>query len=122
QSLARTPVPPTAPPAPGVLAPSLPGFGASAKPLGVPYGFAFFERAIDGFLDAVGIGAAPLGLVVHDLGGPIGLDWALERPARVERLALLNTLVYPELDEAVLAFIRGLLEPAERERLTSPEG
>lgn len=105
-----------------VLAPDLPGFGASDKPLGVHYGFAFFDRVVDGFLDAVGLRDAAVGMVVHDIGGPIGLNWALERPARLERLALLNTLAYPQLHESVVAFIRGLVEPATRERLTSPEG
>ena len=57
-----------------VVAPDLPGFGASDKPVGVSYDFDFFERALDGFLAALGIDQ--VGLAVHDLGGPIGLHWA----------------------------------------------
>jgi pimeloyl-ACP methyl ester carboxylesterase len=36
-----------------VIAPDLPGFGVSDKPLDVTYDVAFFERAIDGLLEAV---------------------------------------------------------------------
>jgi haloalkane dehalogenase len=59
---------------------------------------------------------------VHDLGGPIGLDWARRNPDRVTALALLNTLVYPEFSEAVLAFIDACAKPETRKVLTSPEG
>jgi haloalkane dehalogenase len=102
------------------IAMDLPGFGASDKPLGVRYDFELFERAIDDFLDALGVDQ--VAIAVHDLGGPIGLHWALHRPERVTRVALLNTLVYPEFSEAVLAFIRACTEPASRKFLTSPEG
>src|SRR5262245_39109002 len=86
-----------------VVAVDLPGFGASDKPTDVRYSFAFFGRILDGLL--AGLGIAELGLAVHDLGGPIGLHWLLHRPGRVTRLALLNTLVYPEFSDAVKEFI-----------------
>jgi pimeloyl-ACP methyl ester carboxylesterase len=69
-----------------VIALDLPGFGASDKPLDVRYNFAFFGRALDLFLARLGID--DLGLAVHDLGGPIGLHWLLNRPRRVTKLAL----------------------------------
>lgn len=103
-----------------VVAVDLPGLGVSDKPLDVRYGFEFFDRAIDGFLDALGIDTVALG--GHDTGGPIALHWALRRTERVTRLALLNTLVYPELSPAVLDFVKQLTTPASRERLTSPAG
>jgi pimeloyl-ACP methyl ester carboxylesterase len=40
----------------------------------------------------------------------------------VTRLALLNTLVYPEFSEAVLQFIKACSTPELREFLTSPDG
>ena len=61
-----------------VLAIDLPGFGGSDKPLGVRYGFELFERTLDGFLAALGV--EEVGLAVHDLGGPVGLHWAVQRP------------------------------------------
>ena len=105
-----------------VLALDLPGFGASDKPLDVRYDFPLYERALDGFLDAVGVRGA-LGLTVHDLGGPVGLHWASRNPDRLERLALLNTIVYltpPSL--AVLAFVEACRVPGLRWLLTSDFG
>ena len=86
-----------------VLALDLPGFGGSAKPVAASYDFAFFEDAIDGFLDSLGIG--DVAIAGHDLGGPVTAHWALGRADRVTGLALLNTLVYPEFSDAVAAFI-----------------
>jgi haloalkane dehalogenase len=103
-----------------VVALDLPGFGASDKPLDVRYNFGFFERVLDQFLARLGIDE--LGLGVHDLGGPIGLHWLLHRPGRVTRLALLNTLVYPEFSDAVKEFIRACAAPESSEKLTSPSG
>jgi haloalkane dehalogenase len=103
-----------------VVALDLPGFGASDKPLGIRYGFDFFGRTLDGFLARLGI--ERVGIAVHDLGGPIGLHWALERPDRLTRLALLNTLVYPEMSEATKEFVRACATPGLREKITSPEG
>jgi haloalkane dehalogenase len=103
-----------------VIAVDLPGFGASDKPLGGRYNFDFFARALDLFLANLEIDQ--LGLAVHDLGGPIGLHWTLHRPGRVTKLALLNTLVYPEFSPAVKEFVRACSNPELSERLTSPDG
>ena len=103
-----------------VVAIDLPGFGASDKPLDVRYNFAFFGRVLDLFLATLGI--TELGLAVHDLGGPIGLHWLLHGPGRVTKLALLNTLVYPEFSDAVKEFIRACAAPDASERVTSPSG
>jgi pimeloyl-ACP methyl ester carboxylesterase len=103
-----------------VIALDLPGFGDSDKPAGAAYDFAFFEDAIDTFLDEQGV--EQLAIAVHDLGGPIGVHWALHRPERVTRIALLNTLIYPEFSEAVMQFIHACTNPEIREQLTSPQG
>lgn len=103
-----------------VIALDLPGFGRSDKPLDASYGFRFHERMLEGFLDAVG--APDVGLAVHDLGGPIGLYWALRHQPRVRRLALLNTLVYPRPSWAVVAFVAASHVPFVRDFLVSPGG
>jgi pimeloyl-ACP methyl ester carboxylesterase len=103
-----------------VLALDLPGFGKSDKPLDAKYDFAFFSGAIDHFLEALHVDR--LGLVVHDLGGPIGLYWASQHSTRIERLALLNTVVYPELSFAVRAFVAGTRVPGVRALLSSAFG
>jgi pimeloyl-ACP methyl ester carboxylesterase len=102
------------------IALDMPGFGASSKPVDARYGFAYFANAIDGFLDALGIES--IGLVGHDLGGPIAVDYVLRRPERVSRLAILNTLLYPDFDPSVLEFVTTLTTPGKRERATSDEG
>ena len=103
-----------------VIAPDLPGFGASSKPLDRAYSFELFERTLDALVDELGL--EDVGLVVHDIGGPVGVHWALNRPGRVSRLALLNTLLYPEFSPVVMEFVGALLDPGRRDELVSPEG
>jgi len=102
------------------IAVDLPGFGGSDKPLDASYSFRFFDRVLSGFLDALELPA--VGLVVHDLGGPLGLHWAVGNPSRVSRLCLLNTLVYPKMSWAVMAFVAGSYVPGLRFLLASPWG
>ena len=104
-----------------VIALDLPGYGASDKPLDRRYDFDLFERAIDGVLDALDVGRT--GLVVHDLGGPIGVHWALRNPTRVTHLAMLNTLVHPGEPTGLLAdLLDTLADPDRYHQLTGPEG
>jgi pimeloyl-ACP methyl ester carboxylesterase len=103
-----------------VIAVDLPGFGVSDKPVDATYDFAFFERAIEGLLEALGVGE--VGIAVHDLGGPVGVHWAIRNPDRVTRLALLNTLLFPPFAPEVMEFVTQLMTPGEREKLTSREG
>lgn len=102
------------------LALDLPGYGASSKPPDGRYDFGDFAAAIDGFLHALEIDR--VGLAVHDLGGPVGVHWAIANRERVTRLALLNTLVYPDFSPAVLEFVTALMDPKRRREITSPEG
>jgi pimeloyl-ACP methyl ester carboxylesterase len=68
-----------------VLAPDLPGFGDSAKPV-QSYDPAFYARWLMAFLDAVG---APRAVVVgNSMGGRIAIELALQAPERVDRLVL----------------------------------
>ncbi|MGB3051243.1 MAG: alpha/beta fold hydrolase [Polyangiales bacterium] len=103
-----------------VLAIDLPGYGLSDKPLDVTYDFDFYADVLDGFLHALDIGDT--NLVVHDLGGPVGLYWALRNPGRVTRLTILNTLVYPETSWAVKLFLLALRTPILRDYIVSPKG
>ena len=103
-----------------VIALDLPSFGASDKPAGIRYSFEFFGRILDLFLAHLGIDR--LGLAVHDLGGPVGLHWTLRHPRCVTKLALLNTLIYPEFSEAVKEFVRVCATPGLREKITSASG
>jgi pimeloyl-ACP methyl ester carboxylesterase len=96
-----------------VLALDLPGFGLSAKPR-TRYDLDFFTRVLHGFLDATGVGQASL--VGHSLGGAVAVAYALTRPSRVDRLALVSAVV-PGFDYRPswlyrLAALRGLGEVA----------
>lgn len=93
------------------IALDLPGFGHTPPPPGERLDFSTYDRAIEAFIRALDLDATPLGLVVHDAGGPIGLHWASQHPHRVSRLALLNTLVYPELAWEVVAFLAATRAP-----------
>jgi len=102
------------------IAIDLPGYGLSDKPLDVNYDFVFYEEVLEGFLDALDI--HDTALAVHDLGGPIGLFWAVRHPERVKQLILLNTLVYPETSWAVKLFLLALRTPVVRDFIVSPKG
>ncbi|MBE7437032.1 MAG: alpha/beta fold hydrolase [Spirochaetales bacterium] len=102
------------------IALDLPGFGKSDKPLDRVYSFRFFSDIINEFLDTLNI--KKTGLAVHDLGGPVGLFWATAHPERLEKLAILNTLVYPQLSWAVVLFVTSLRLPFIKEFLVSPAG
>jgi pimeloyl-ACP methyl ester carboxylesterase len=104
-----------------VIAPDLPGFGDSDKPLDRANDFELHRRVLDGLLDHLHVDG-PLGMVVHDIGGPIGFHWARHASMRLDRVALLNTLVYPELHWMERAFIAACGVPGLRRLLSSALG
>ena len=73
-----------------VLAPDLPGFGRSDKPLSARYGVPLFTRTLLRYLDTQRVGK--VALVGASMGGRIALELALYSPARVSRLVLVNAL------------------------------
>lgn len=103
-----------------VIAIDLPGFGASDKPVDVRYDFPLFATAVDGLLSALDVDR--VALAGHDIGGPIATHWALRNQGRTRGLALLNTLVYPEFSPTVAQFVRDMMVPETRDRITSPAG
>ncbi len=103
-----------------VIALDLPGFGLSDKPLDASYSFRYYDAVLEGALAALDV--EKTSLAVHDLGGPIGLYWACRHPERVRRLAVLNTLVYPDFSWAVVLFLAACRLPGLRAALTSPWG
>lgn len=75
------------------VAPDHIGFGLSAKPPGWSYSVAAHAANLGALVDHLGL--RDITLVVHDLGGPIGLSLALARPELVRRLVIFNTLLWP---------------------------
>jgi haloalkane dehalogenase len=74
------------------IAPDHLGFGLSAKPAHWSYRFADHGRNLAALIDHLGL--ERFTLAVHDVGGPIGLSYALEHPERVARLLILNTFCW----------------------------
>jgi pimeloyl-ACP methyl ester carboxylesterase len=69
-----------------VLAPDLPGFGESDKPIRA-YDPAFYARWLAAFLDALGVDRAVL--VGNSMGGRVAIEAALTVPERVDGIVLL---------------------------------
>lgn len=77
------------------IIPDLPGFGQSAVPHGFKVTLGDMARFIDAFLSAAGIDE-PVDLVVHDIGGPYGLAWAVSHPEKVRSIVIMNTVFQRE--------------------------
>ena len=72
------------------VAPDYFGFGRSDKPTNIEeYSYDFHYAAIERLAEALDLRETTV--VVQDWGGPIGFRLAVEHPARVARLVILNT-------------------------------
>jgi pimeloyl-ACP methyl ester carboxylesterase len=69
----------------------LPGLGLAERPEGFDYTWSGLGSWTGAAIDALGIERCHL--VVHDIGGPIGFEWAVRNPGRVRSLTALNTIV-----------------------------
>jgi haloalkane dehalogenase len=69
----------------------LPGLGLAGKPDAFDYTWSGLGRWTGGAIDALDIERCHL--VLHDIGGPIGLEWALRNRDRVRSLTVLDTLI-----------------------------
>lgn len=103
-----------------VIAPDLPGFGKSDKPLDAPYTFNYYSEVLNGFFHILGIKQAAL--VVHDLGGPAGLLWAVRNPEKVERLVIMETGIYTDIPLMTKLLLSIVFIPGLRNWLVSPSG
>jgi len=79
-----------------MVIPDLPGFGRSDKPKGYDYSLARQSRLLEALLERV-VPTGPIHLAVHDIGGPVGLMWAIRNPDRLASLLILNTTLFLEL-------------------------
>lgn len=77
------------------IAPDLPGFGRSVAPADFDYSLDGMANFIDELVVALDI-REPLHLVVHDIGGPFGLSWVVEHPAKVRSVAVMNTVFHSD--------------------------
>ncbi len=70
-----------------------PGLGLADRPEGYDYTWGGLARFTGAAIDALEIDRCHL--VVHDIGGPIGFEWAIANPARVASMTILNTFANP---------------------------
>jgi pimeloyl-ACP methyl ester carboxylesterase len=75
------------------VAPDMPGYGGADKPQDFDYTVEGFGRYLGDVLEQLAIRHAHL--VLHDLGGPWGLNWAAGHSAAVASLALLGIGALP---------------------------
>jgi haloalkane dehalogenase len=75
------------------LALDFPGLGLADRPRDFDYSWSGLARWLGQALDSMEIERCHL--VVHDIGGPIGCEWAIRNPERVVSLTVLNTLLDP---------------------------
>jgi haloalkane dehalogenase len=96
------------------IAPDLPGFGRSDKPIDIDwYSYDRHTAAMAALLDDLDLHGATV--VVHDWGGPIGLRLAVEHPERIARVVILDTGLFTghqRMSEAWTAF-RNFVERTE---------
>jgi haloalkane dehalogenase len=96
------------------IAPDLPGFGRSDKPVDIGwYTYDRFSASVLALVDSLDLREATI--VVHDWGGPIGLRVAVERPERFARIVVLDTGLFTgrqPMNDAWMAF-RAFVERTE---------
>jgi pimeloyl-ACP methyl ester carboxylesterase len=69
----------------------LPGLGLAERPADFDYSWSGHGRWAGAAIEALGIERCHL--VVHDIGGPVGFEWAVRNRGRVLSLTALDTLV-----------------------------
>jgi haloalkane dehalogenase len=96
------------------IAPDLPGFGRSDKPVDLDwYTYDRHVESMGPLFEELDLHGATI--VVHDWGGPIGLRLAVELPDRIERIVILDTGLFTghqRMNDAWMAF-RDFVERTE---------
>jgi len=85
------------------VAPDMPGFGRADKPRDFRYDVAGYADFLEALLSELGI--ERVHLVLHDFGGPWGLEWAGRDPTRVASVVEINTGAFIRYRWHVLARI-----------------
>lgn len=108
------------------------GCGLSDKPASYDYCLKNHIDNLEALLDHLGI--TRCSLVVHDWGGAIGFGYAVRQPARIDRIALMNTAAFrsrripwrislcrlPILGEVLVRLCNGFAWPATFMAVTTP--
>ncbi|MEM7136618.1 MAG: alpha/beta hydrolase [Myxococcota bacterium] len=68
-----------------------PGVGLSDKPKGLDYDWHALASWVGRVVDTLEL--QPVHLVVHDIAGPIGIEWAIHNSVKVRSITIMNTLL-----------------------------
>ncbi|MFW2388871.1 MAG: alpha/beta fold hydrolase [Polyangiales bacterium] len=68
-----------------------PGMGLSDKPAGLSYDWHALAEWIGHVVDTLSL--PPVHLVLHDIAGPIGAEWAIRNPVKVRSITVTNTFL-----------------------------
>jgi haloalkane dehalogenase len=101
-----------------LIAPDLIGQGDTETPARGRLGYAAYEAHLDAFLASVP--PPRFHLLVHDLGGLLGLAWAADHPDRVRSIVILSTTVTWSFRVGVLVYAANLLFGESLLRLLLP--
>jgi pimeloyl-ACP methyl ester carboxylesterase len=89
----RKVIPPLADQGVRALAVDFPGLGLADRPERFDYSWSGLARWLGEAIDALELDRVHL--VLHDIGGPIGCEWAIRNPDRVHSLTALNCMLDP---------------------------
>ena len=89
------------------IAPDNLGFGLSDKPKHFSYRPEALAENLSVFIQELGL--RNIILVVHDYGGPIGLNYAIQNPYNVSRIVLMNTWMWSLQSDPELQKVNKLL-------------
>lgn len=92
------------------IAPDHLGFGLSEKPTSFSYTPEAHAQNLEQLIEHLQL--KDITLVVHDFGGPIGLNYALRHPSNVKRIVILNTWLWSLQEERQMMKISGFLNGA----------
>lgn len=101
-----------------VLALDLPGYGQSGRP-DAPYTPPWFAGVVSGWMDAVGVGSAPI--MAHSMGGQIAMTLALQEPDRVEALVLAGPAGFERFTPGEIRFMTNFWTEDQALRATEQE-
>jgi pimeloyl-ACP methyl ester carboxylesterase len=68
-----------------------PGVGLSDKPKDIDYDWHALATWIGRVVDTLAL--PPVHLILHDIAGPVGAEWAIQNPVKVRSITFTNTLM-----------------------------
>ena len=84
------------------------GFGLSDKPENYDYSTQNHSKTLEKFIIAKNL--TNITLIVHDFGGPIGLNVAIQHPERINKLIIFNSWLWSSANDPDFIKLKGILK------------